>query len=111
MSLLFSPATGPVQAEPRSHRGRSEEALHVFTPERQGGAGPLPLQRPWGAPAHGERRDLGLQQGESTLRPPMPDLLLFRTLLSVAFCNNNLCLIIFPAFITEVEMIPKLPTR
>lgn len=66
--LLSSPATGPVQAEPRSHCGRGEEALHVFAPECQGGAGSLPLQRPRGAQAHGEWGDLGLQQGRSASR-------------------------------------------
>lgn len=65
-----SPPTGAVQAKPRPHRGRGEEAVHVAAPERQGGAGPLPLQRPRGAPAHSERGDLGLQQGERSLRSP-----------------------------------------
>lgn len=65
-----SPATGAVQAEPRPDRGRGEEAVHVAAPERQGGARPLPLQRPRGAPAHSQRGDLGLQQGERSLRSP-----------------------------------------
>ena len=66
--LIFSPATGAVQAEPRSNCGWSEEALHIFTSKCQGGAGPLPLQWAWGAQAHCERRDLGLQQGGRAIK-------------------------------------------
>lgn len=46
--------------------------MHVPQAQRQGGAGPLPLQRPRRAPAHRQRRDLGLQQGttEASHLPP-----------------------------------------
>lgn len=56
---------GQVQAEPGSYGGWSKEAVHVSAPERQGRAGPFPLQRTWSPQANRERGDLGLQQGAS----------------------------------------------
>ena len=53
-------SSGTLQAELGPHSGRGEEAVHVPETQRQGGAGPLSLQRPRRAPAHRQRRDLGL---------------------------------------------------
>lgn len=60
-----SHSSGALQAEPGPHRRRGEEAVHVAETQRQRGASPVSLQRPWSAAAHRQRGDLGVQQGMS----------------------------------------------
>lgn len=60
METFVSCSLGTLQAEFRPHSGWGEEAVHVPEAQRQGGAGPLSLQRPRRSPAHRQRRNLGL---------------------------------------------------
>lgn len=62
-------AESALQAIARPDRRRCQEALHFASPQRQGRASSVPLQRSRRSPPHTKRRNLGLQPHIHAIHP------------------------------------------